>query len=122
MRNKHPGKCYRCGNIVAPGEGHFERWGGGWRVQHDACAIVYRGTQQNHRTAPAADVHECPIDGCTAMVADRFLMCRSHWRRVPTALQSEVYDAWARRGHDGGLQRYRQAREAAIAAVEGVAR
>lgn len=42
MRNKHPGYCYRCGEWVKPGAGHFERISGGWRVQHADCAIEAR--------------------------------------------------------------------------------
>lgn len=42
MRNKYEGKCYRCGKIVKPKEGHFERHNGSWRVQHANCAIVNR--------------------------------------------------------------------------------
>ena len=45
MRNKYPGKCYRCGKLVKIGEGHFERAVGKgyfkfkWRTQHADCAI-----------------------------------------------------------------------------------
>jgi hypothetical protein len=42
MRNKYPGKCYRCGKIVERQKGHFERFQRGWRVQHAECAIKYR--------------------------------------------------------------------------------
>lgn len=42
MRNKYPGKCYRCGQLVKAGDGHFERYLGGWRTQHAACAIAHR--------------------------------------------------------------------------------
>ena len=51
MRNKHPGKCYRCGEHCAAGAGHFERIGNGWRVQHAECAIKYRGTPDPVRQA-----------------------------------------------------------------------
>jgi len=34
MRNRHGGSCYKCGEWVSPGTGHFERHNGGWRVQH----------------------------------------------------------------------------------------
>lgn len=44
MRNKYPGYCYRCGDYVKKGEGHFERKRGYWRLQHADCAIKYRGT------------------------------------------------------------------------------
>ena len=37
MRNKYPGICYKCNNVVAAGDGHFERYNGGWRVQHAKC-------------------------------------------------------------------------------------
>lgn len=44
VRNKYPGVCYRCGEVVEPGAGHFEKLpGGGWRVQHADCAIKWRG-------------------------------------------------------------------------------
>ena len=42
MRNQYPGTCYRCGRHCAAGEGHFERIGRTWRVQHASCAIKYR--------------------------------------------------------------------------------
>jgi hypothetical protein len=44
MRNRFRGVCYRCGGIVEPGAGHFERQAGRWLTQHAACAIRYRGT------------------------------------------------------------------------------
>lgn len=47
MRNKYKGICYRCGEEVAPGEGHFERHLGRWRTQHANCAIKYRGSKQH---------------------------------------------------------------------------
>jgi predicted metal-binding protein len=37
MRNKYPGKCYKCHKLVREGEGHFERYQYGWRVQHSEC-------------------------------------------------------------------------------------
>lgn len=37
MRNKYPGKCYRCGAGVAKGAGHFERHAGKWRTIHAQC-------------------------------------------------------------------------------------
>ena len=52
MKNKHPGKCYRCGQPVGPGDGHVERYGHGWRVQHAGCAITYRGTDKHHLVKP----------------------------------------------------------------------
>ena len=46
MRNRYPGICYRCGETVAVGEGHFEKHqtaSGKWRTQHADCAIRWRG-------------------------------------------------------------------------------
>lgn len=46
MRNQFPGTCYRCGEEVAAGAGHFEKtpFTRFWRVQHAECAIKFRGT------------------------------------------------------------------------------
>lgn len=49
MRNRYPGKCYRCGETVEAGAGHFERLGRTWRVQHAECAIQFRGTPDLER-------------------------------------------------------------------------
>lgn len=46
MRNRYPGFCYRCGKPVPKGTGHFERFQGGWRTQHAACAIAARAVKQ----------------------------------------------------------------------------
>lgn len=48
MRNRYAGICYRCGKIVQPGQGHFERYASGWRTQHADCAIKYRGTDHHY--------------------------------------------------------------------------
>lgn len=37
MNNKYAGKCFKCGRNVKPGAGVFERYTGGWRVQHTKC-------------------------------------------------------------------------------------
>ena len=45
MRNQYPGICYRCGDRVEAGAGHFERHPsvfGNWRTQHADCAIRWR--------------------------------------------------------------------------------
>ena len=47
MRNKFAGPCYRCGETVAVGKGHFERHNGKWRTQHANCAIIHRGTNRS---------------------------------------------------------------------------
>jgi hypothetical protein len=51
MRNKYAGTCYRCGEHCAAGDGHFERFGQGFRVQHASCAIEHRGTPDPAREA-----------------------------------------------------------------------
>lgn len=54
MRNRYPGTCYRCGARVEPGDGHFEKYKGGWRTQHAACAIKFRGSRRHYIYAPDA--------------------------------------------------------------------
>lgn len=36
-RNKYPGMCYRCGDWVPVGYGHFERHGSHWRIKCVRC-------------------------------------------------------------------------------------
>lgn len=60
MPNRFAGTCYRCGKIVAPGEGVFERVGHRqkrkfnyqlkerWLTQHHECAIEWRGTAHHY--------------------------------------------------------------------------
>lgn len=62
MRNRHPGRCYRCGMTVMVGAGHFERHdspGGKWRVQHADCATRWRG-KPAPTMAEARAAHEHP--------------------------------------------------------------
>lgn len=58
----------------------------------------------------------CPVKGCTAHAKPRQLMCWPHWRRVPKALNRAVFETFANLRND--VDAYRQARGAAIAAVE----
>lgn len=59
MRNIYPGVCYRCGEVVAAGEGHYElvpkklRDMGlpKWKTQHADCAIRWRGQQPTREAA-----------------------------------------------------------------------
>lgn len=51
MRNQYAGVCYRCGSIVAPKEGHFERHGGRWRTIHAGCVFVQRQEKARARKA-----------------------------------------------------------------------
>lgn len=66
MRNQYQGACYRCGEIVEPGAGFFERIGrdqrkkwpgitGRWHVQHDTCAKLWQGTSRHYRFNPIAE-------------------------------------------------------------------
>jgi len=50
MRNKFAGTCYRCGETVKAGEGHFERHAGRWRTQHATCAINARQAKRADQT------------------------------------------------------------------------
>ena len=60
--------------------------------------------------------HACAISGCTRSAKDGQLMCWPHWRRVPRALNHAVFDTYRNLRSDPAA--YRQARDAAIAAVE----
>lgn len=60
--------------------------------------------------------HDCPIEGCAATgLPMSILMCKAHWAEVPRDLQRAVYRAW----RHGGVAEHAQAREDAIAHVEG---
>ncbi len=63
MRNNYAGICYRCSTAVEPGAGHFERFRGGWRVQHAECAIRYRGTPDPLRQADRRRIMEARAKG-----------------------------------------------------------
>lgn len=39
---------------------------------------------------------QCPIKGCKSIVANRLLMCWTHWRRVPFQLRDQVVDTFRR--------------------------
>jgi hypothetical protein len=58
MRNRYPGTCYRCGTRVEAGEGHFERSGNSWKIQHAECAIAYRGSKLQ---GPRPDTKEAAV-------------------------------------------------------------
>ncbi len=58
----------------------------------------------------------CPVKGCTRHAKPQQLMCWPHWRRVPKALNHAVFDTYRNLSRDPAA--YRQARDAAIAAVE----
>ena len=58
MRNKFGGPCYRCGQWVKKGEGHFERHKGGWRVQHASCAITERNKREQIKDQYNERIHD----------------------------------------------------------------
>jgi hypothetical protein len=65
VRNRFPGTCYRCDKLVPAGDGHFERYRGGWRTQHADCAIRARAakaTEAGTATTPKSGVvHESAV-------------------------------------------------------------
>ena len=52
MRNKYAGTCYKCGETVAPGAGHFERKEGRWLTIHVSCVIEQR--KEKSRATPTS--------------------------------------------------------------------
>jgi hypothetical protein len=63
-------------------------------------------------------VHSCPITGCSTLVGEYHLMCRSHWRMVPGTLQTAVWRAY--RIKDEGEACARAHKMACARAVEAV--
>jgi hypothetical protein len=59
--------------------------------------------------------HDCAIPNCPKPAKDGQLMCWPHWRRVPRALNHAVFDTF--RDLRRNPSSYREARDAAIAAV-----
>lgn len=84
------------------------------------------GPERENGQVSAPKGNPCPVKGCTAHAKRNQLMCWPHWRRVPKPLNRAVFDTFAdARGRELGGQalvdawaRYREARDAAIAAVE----
>jgi len=50
MRNKYPGRCYYCGDMVEVGAGHFERIIRTWRTIHAECVFKQRAEKTAHLT------------------------------------------------------------------------
>lgn len=64
MRNRYPGTCFRCGEPVAKGKGHFQRTRDGrWLTQHAECAVKYRGTNVGYDGRPARADEKDENDG-----------------------------------------------------------
>lgn len=40
MRNRFPGKCFRCGGTVEPGKGYMLGKPGDWDCTHEECVPV----------------------------------------------------------------------------------
>ena len=68
MRNKYPGICYRCGNMVEKGDGHFERHNGKWRTQHADCAIKHKEAKINHTKSNAESNASAIADSVHSLV------------------------------------------------------
>ncbi len=63
----------------------------------------------------------CPIKDCPRDAKDGHLMCLTHWRMVPDAIQSRVYATWKERLGNPRSEAAREAHERAKAdAVEAV--
>jgi hypothetical protein len=62
----------------------------------------------------------CSANGCQAMVAPSLLMCGQHWRMVPYAIQTRVWQHY-RKGQEETLQLSVEYLRAAADAVEAVA-
>lgn len=67
----------------------------------------------------------CAVTGCQSAVMPGKLMCLAHWERVPRKVQYDVYRCWAtlkkaRKPNliGAALRAYRQARQAAVKAVQ----
>lgn len=46
------------------------------------------------RARGKANAHHCHARGCDVAVPPEMLMCRPHWRMVPTAMKRAVWDAY----------------------------
>jgi len=56
MRNKYAAPCYFCREIVAIGDGHFERRNGGWRTIHANCVFTQRKAKLTPHINPPLEV------------------------------------------------------------------
>lgn len=58
MRNKYKGICYRCGKVVEPRQGHFEKIQGTanqWRVQHAECCLEHRKNKEAQKAEECSE-------------------------------------------------------------------
>lgn len=49
---------------------------------------------------PPYPAHQCPAPGCTAIVADGYVGCRTHWLRLPRHTRDALADVFRRRVQD----------------------
>lgn len=47
MKNKHPGYCHRCLQVVEAGTGYYKRTRGFKRVFHPECLTAHRQAQES---------------------------------------------------------------------------
>lgn len=69
----------------------------------------------------SAPVHHCHADGCDTAVPPRMLMCKPHWRMVPSSLKDAVWAEYTP-GQERRKDPTRDYLTAAQAAVDAVAR
>lgn len=64
-------------------------------------------------------VHRCHLPGCETPTPRQFLFCPPHWRRVPKAIQREVWAAYHEAGGStGSIERVTDRWLAAVKAAE----
>ncbi len=60
--------------------------------------------------------HDCPAGACLARVGQDKLMCPAHWRMVPAAMRTAIWNAW-QDGAGAGTPQHTAAINAAIRSV-----
>lgn len=73
----------------------------------------------NAQRPEKVDELTCPAIGCTRHVAPSRLLCGPCWHQVPAPVQRRVWAAWRDLldGFPGARDRYREARDDAIASL-----
>lgn len=67
-------------------------------------------------------LHDCAAKGCHQLVPKHMLMCNTHWRMVPAAVQREVYAAWSSLQKTGTMAASDRHHDAVCDAVNAVAK
>ena len=60
--------------------------------------------------------HQCPRNGCLAIVPDDQLACPPHWYQLPAPLRRAVWAAWSS-GQGAGTREHRAAIARAVAVM-----